>query len=375
MSWLKDILQRLFDFFIHLASSELEYSLDAIPIGDKITDPEFIRSFTLNQRPLVTLLERGYMQRHLENEVPPKYILFLAQMLQRPMGEMKPEVMSAVCNQVALQAAVEQQREMLISEGALLPLIEALRSNHDVILLGVVKALINLSSGNLAAKDSIVNEGGIRSLIPHLLNKSDELTKSFCILLKNCLTASDLRERIVNDGAVAPLVKLLHVPEVMGATRSEDVVAAAAAAVWNISVHEGAKTIVLREKGVEALARQLRESRSEDVWQKCAGCIMVLAANSDEVKRMVGEEMAVPALTRVVLSHAGVGEQPKVWRLSVLKAALGALAVLSSDERNLAAIRAEGLESEVEKYKRSKDEKIIAFVQQLMERMFVDPNS
>ena len=30
------------------------------------------------------------------------------------------------------------------------------------------QALINLSSGNSAAKESIVNEGGVRSLLPHL---------------------------------------------------------------------------------------------------------------------------------------------------------------------------------------------------------------
>ena len=69
-------------------------------------------------------------------------------------------------------------------------------------LLAVAKALINLSSGNAAAKESIVNEGGVRSLLPHLLTKTEELTRAFCVLLKNCLTSPDLRERIVNDGAV-----------------------------------------------------------------------------------------------------------------------------------------------------------------------------
>ena len=35
------------------------------------------------------------------------------------------------------------------------------------------QALINLSSGNAAAKESIVNEGGVRSLLPHLLTKTE----------------------------------------------------------------------------------------------------------------------------------------------------------------------------------------------------------
>ena len=68
---------------------------------------------------------------------------------------------------------VEFQREKLMSSHVLLPLIELLRSDHDVLLLAVAKALINLSSGNAAAKESIVNEGGVRSLLPHLLTKTE----------------------------------------------------------------------------------------------------------------------------------------------------------------------------------------------------------
>ena len=112
----------------------------------------------------------------------------------------------------------------------LLPLIELLRSDDDVLLLAVAKALINLSSGNIAAKDSIVNEGGVRALVPHLLNKTEELTRAFCVLLKNCLTAAELRERIVNDGAVAPLIKLLHKTEIRASAAASAAAASATCA-------------------------------------------------------------------------------------------------------------------------------------------------
>ena len=56
-------------------------------------------------------------------------------------------------------------------------------------------------------------------MVPHLLNKTEELTRAFCVLLKNCLTAAELRERIVNDGAVAPLIKLLQKTEIRDAHR------------------------------------------------------------------------------------------------------------------------------------------------------------
>ena len=73
-----------------------------------------------------------------------------------------------------------------------------------------------------------------------------DLTRAFCVLLKNCLTSPDLRERMVNDGAVRPLVQLLHKTEIRGAQRSPAVVAAAASAVWNISAHESAKAAAPR---------------------------------------------------------------------------------------------------------------------------------
>jgi len=363
----RDCLQRLFDFFVHMASDSRPYELDADSLADKVSDDEFMRSFTMNKRPLLVLLERGFLQRTLEDEVPPKYIRFLSQMLHRDFSETGTELLIALCNQIALMSQIEMNREKLIDEHVLLPMIELLRSDDDVLLLSVAKALVNLSSGNLLAKDSIVNEGGVRSLIPHLLNKPQELTRAFCVLLKNCLTAPELRERIITDGAIAPLVKLIHKTEIRDAQRSDAVVAAAAAAVWNLTAHPPAKAMVLRERAVEALVSQLRESYSTDVWQKCCGCLMVLAANSEKVKSLAGTEGAVSQLVAIVRkSEANKG---------VLKAALGALAVLSSDERNLKNMMAEDLDTlldRVQSMSKEKDERISLFIKQLQERMHGD---
>ena len=169
----RDILQRLFDFFIHMNSDTTPYELDGAALGDRVTDVDFMASFRCNKRPLLVLLERGFIQRTLEDEMPPKYITFLSEMLNRPFEDTGTELLVALCNQVALISQVEFQREKLMSSHVLLPLIELLRSDHDVLLLAVAKALINLSSGNAAAKESIVNEGGVRSLLPHLLTKTE----------------------------------------------------------------------------------------------------------------------------------------------------------------------------------------------------------
>ena len=94
---------------------------------------------------------------------------------------------------------------------------------------------------------------------------------------------------------------------------------------------------------------------------RCAGCLMVLAANSDKVKNLIGEQMGVKALTAIVKQHPSP---------PVLKATLGALAVLSSDERNLGIMREEGMEQLVEKFMKVKDDRVQIFVKQLRDRLY-----
>lgn len=224
----------------------------------------------------------------------------------------------------------------------------------------VTKALINLSSGNMAAKSTIVNEGGVRLLVPHLLNKTEELTRAFCVLLKNCLTAPELRERVVNDGAVPVLIKLIKKSAIQDTHRSDSVVGAAAAAIWNLSAQEGVKNVLLRNKGIHALVMQIRESQSPEVWQKCAGCLMVLAANSASIKSTVGEVGGIEVLVDIVKRES--------HNKTVVKAALGALAVLSSDQDNLVKLRNEPLDLDM--FRNDKDERLLMFVQQLLDRLW-----
>ena len=56
----------------------------------------------------------------------------------------------------------------------------------------------------------------------------------------------------------------------------------------------------------------------------------------------------------------------------VLKAALGALAVLSSDERNLKKMQADALDELLERSAKDRDERITMFVSQLTERLHGD---
>ena len=90
----------------------------------------------------------------------------------------------------------------------------------------------------------------------------------------------------------------------------------------------------------------------------------MLAANSDKVKESAGVEGAVPELVRIVR----ISESNK----ALMKAAFGALAVLSSNERNLKKMMQEGLDELLERSAKEKDERIIMFVNQLTERLHGD---
>ena len=105
----RDILQRLFDFFIHMNSDTTPYELDSAALGDRVTDVDFMAAFRCNKRPLLVLLERGFIQRTLEDEMPPKYITFLSEMLNRPFEDTGTELLVALCNQVALISQVSPE--------------------------------------------------------------------------------------------------------------------------------------------------------------------------------------------------------------------------------------------------------------------------
>ena len=266
-------------------------------LADKVGDADFMSSFDMNKRPMLVLLERGYIQRSLEEEVPPKYAPSSRRCSRARSRRWAPSSRASQPDRADVAGRLPARE---VDGGArAAPLIEP-PPDHDVLLLSGGEGADQPLSGNLVAKDSIVNEGGVRSIIPHLLNKPQEITRAFCVLLKNCLTAPELRDRVVNDGAVSPIVKLLHRSEIIGAQRSPATVAAAASALWNLSAHEGAKKMVIREKGVEALVMQLNEAEDRDAWQKCAGCLMVLAANSQQVKHLVGDEDGIRALCEIV---------------------------------------------------------------------------
>ena len=55
-----------------MSSDALPYDMEGGSLADKVGDEEFMQSFTMNKRPLLVLLERGFLQRTLEDEVPPK---------------------------------------------------------------------------------------------------------------------------------------------------------------------------------------------------------------------------------------------------------------------------------------------------------------
>ena len=71
-----------------------------------------------------------------------------------------------------------------------------------------------------------------------------------------------------------------------------------------------------KRKQAEAdLRDQLNEAEDRDAWQKCAGCLMVLAANSQQVKHLVGDEDGIRALCEIDArtgAAPGLGEAAEI---------------------------------------------------------------
>ena len=66
-----------------------------------------------------------------------------------------------------------------------------------------------------------------------------------------------------------------------------------------------------------------------------------------------------------LLGQAGANAEAAV----AFEAVLGALAVLSSDERNMGMMREEGMEQLIEKFEKIKDDRVKMFVKQLKDRL------
>lgn len=85
--------------------AQFHYQLEDSAFGERVMDDEFMNSFTMNKRPLIVLLDRGYIQRTLEDETPPKYIHFLSRMLLRPLEDTGTELLVSLCTQARGRSA------------------------------------------------------------------------------------------------------------------------------------------------------------------------------------------------------------------------------------------------------------------------------
>lgn len=354
----RDTLERLFDYFLHLCAKGQAFEAE-VGMGDKVNDDKLMANCTLNESVCVTLLKSGYLQRMLDEEVPPKFTMLLIKLLKRP--HTRQELLVEVCNQIALVSIKEHKRAEIVQARAVVPLIELLRSDDEVLLLSVAKALVNLSAQNERAKESIVNEGGIRALIQHLGNKTNELTRAFCILMKNCLTDEKLRDRIRNDGAVLPLVTLLKDSNIQGAVRNEEVMSAAASALWNLAANDQAKQSIASAGALQIMLNRMKIIKDVELLHKLAGAIMVVCANNDKNKRELGQLGGIQTIV-VTLRNA----EDK----NVIRACMGALAVASSVDDNLLAMKAEGIEAQLDRMSKMKDKQVKEFGSQLNKRIF-----
>jgi hypothetical protein len=213
--------------------------------SEKLSDEHLMSDFSCNERVLGILLQTGYLDKIITDQVGKKvYVEFLVNLLKRK-NTTNLTIESA--RAVAVLSSDVSGRTQLVKAHVIECLLPYLQLNHEEIVLAVGRALVNLTGDNVKAKVEIVVGNGIRYLVQHnhLVDKGHEVVKTMCALIKNCLNAEDAqRKKIAQDGVAIPLLELLRESAVEGLKQKNDVIVKAAAAIWNLCASEDGKEVV-----------------------------------------------------------------------------------------------------------------------------------
>ncbi|KAG5401357.1 hypothetical protein IGI04_015964 [Brassica rapa subsp. trilocularis] len=239
-------------------------------------------------------------------------------------------------------------RIVIGNSGAIVSLVELLRSTDSATQENAVTALLNLSI-NDNNKSLIAEAGAIEPLIHVLENGSSEAKENSAATLFSLSVIEENKIKIGQSSAIGPLVDLLG----NGTQRGKK---DAATALFNLSIHQENKGMIVQsgavrylidlmdpaagmvDKAVAVLANlatvpegrnaigqeggiallvEVVELGSARGKENAAAALLQLSTNSGRFCNMVLQEGAVPPL--VALSQSGTGiaqllQEPKAWK-------------------------------------------------------------
>ncbi|XP_033640606.1 vacuolar protein 8-like [Asterias rubens] len=213
---------------------------------------------------------------------------------------------------------IDTTRTMLVSHGAVPLFINSLQSEDQEIQYYCAAALSNLAV-DATHRAAVVHAGNhqvLRLLIRLLESPSEKVKCQACFALRNLASDEDNQVAIVELGVLTPLHTIME-------TCSKDTIAAAVAALRNLSIHRRNEMPIVRESFLLELGKLLREPMSWDAHCHAAGTIRNLAAG-DQLKTII-EKGALDSLIVAFMRSTSP--------LAVQSELTAALAVLSADDQ------------------------------------------
>ncbi|CAN8287778.1 unnamed protein product [Cochlearia groenlandica] len=189
-------------------------------------------------------------------------------------------------------------RIVIGNSGAIVLLVELLRSEDSPTQENAVTALLNLSI-NDNNKSAIADAGAIEPLIHVLENGSPEAKENSAATLFSLSVIEENKIKIGQSGAIGPLVDLLG----NGTPRGKK---DAATALFNLSIHQENKATIVQSGAVRYLI---------DLMDPAAGmvdkAVAVLAnlATIPEGRNAIGQEGGIPLLVEVVELGSARGKE------------------------------------------------------------------
>ncbi|GJN04916.1 hypothetical protein PR202_ga22500 [Eleusine coracana subsp. coracana] len=199
-------------------------------------------------------------------------------------------------------------KDLLVSQGALVPLIRLAGSSSVVGRQKAAVALHHLSSTSYSAAWVVMSHGGIRPLVEMCRQKrGDSVSQSAAAgTLRNISVASDFRQALADHGTVRVMVDLLGRDDAVLESKEH-----AAQCLRNLTAGYNGDELpqaVLSEGALRALLLYLgdNDNTHEAAVYAIHNLVRVISTSSEgdtTMKRLAGEQGCVPLLVRTMLEH------------------------------------------------------------------------
>eukprot|EP00743_Colponemidia_sp_Colp-15_P009188 GILK01010026.1.p1 GENE.GILK01010026.1~~GILK01010026.1.p1 ORF type:complete len:834 (-),score=151.27 GILK01010026.1:158-2623(-) len=286
----KTLLMKVLDYLLYLHPKDSNYFY--APMAQKFGDRRLEDGFRFNEKVMQVYLETNYIKTQLDlTDDDLAFPRFLVLLMKKASNVSLQE---AICRQFIKAEIPVVAGEVDASLTAVVPsLVDLLNADNHSLASLAAGALVNLSKNRDYMKNVIVNEGGIRIVIPYLSSRDEKLILNSCKLLLNCSKTENHRDNIMSSGAVSLLIRLLQDSSVPGWQYSDEVVGVASMVIGNLAQDANHRRTIFNFSGVlDTIIAVMRNRDTEFV--KCQALFalkQLLVRQSEGDKDRVGTQI------------------------------------------------------------------------------------